>query len=258
MIIRAGLIKIKIFLEIPSRVSPARPKLRDFYFYVMGQKEVWKAVPGFEDYEVSNLGRVKSLKCGRQKFLKQYKDFDGYLYVKLGNKHKYKKFSVHQLMAICFFNHKPCGLKNVVDHKDNNQSNNILSNLQVVTNRINCSKDKTRKYSKFIGVSFNKNMRKFVAFFKIGFKKYHIGYFDCETEANKAYLKAVSDYENFKIIPKIRVKASKYKGVCSTGKGNFYSHIRINGKTKHLGFFDNEEEAHKAREKALKSLTENF
>ena len=34
-------------------------------------KEVFENISGYEDYQVSNLGNVKSLKCGKEKILKQ-------------------------------------------------------------------------------------------------------------------------------------------------------------------------------------------
>jgi len=35
--------------------------------------EIWKDIPGFLDYQVSNLGRVKSLKREKEKILKPQK-----------------------------------------------------------------------------------------------------------------------------------------------------------------------------------------
>lgn len=32
--------------------------------------EYWKPIPGYEEYEVSNLGRVRSLKFGKMRILK--------------------------------------------------------------------------------------------------------------------------------------------------------------------------------------------
>ena len=42
--------------------------------------ENWKAIVGYEGlYEVSDLGRVRSLKYGKEKILKPWKDGSGYL-----------------------------------------------------------------------------------------------------------------------------------------------------------------------------------
>jgi hypothetical protein len=35
-------------------------------------EEIFKQIEGFEDYQISNLGRVKSFKKGREKILKSY------------------------------------------------------------------------------------------------------------------------------------------------------------------------------------------
>ena len=44
--------------------------------------EEWKSIPGYEGcYEVSNLGRVKSLKCGKETVLKPVKNPNGYFVV---------------------------------------------------------------------------------------------------------------------------------------------------------------------------------
>lgn len=48
------------------------------------ENEIWSPVPDYEDYQVSNFGRVKSLKLGKVKILKPILDRNGYLQVKLG------------------------------------------------------------------------------------------------------------------------------------------------------------------------------
>ena len=40
--------------------------------------EVWKNIPEFESYQVSNLGNVKSLKYGKERMLKQSTNGVGY------------------------------------------------------------------------------------------------------------------------------------------------------------------------------------
>jgi hypothetical protein len=48
------------------------------------QEEIWKEVVGYEGlYQVSNLGRVKSLKFGKEKTLRAGKTQKGYLVVVL-------------------------------------------------------------------------------------------------------------------------------------------------------------------------------
>ena len=59
---------------------------------------------------------------------------------------------VHRLVAMAFLDHVPCGHKIVVDHIDNNPFNNHLSNLQLISNRENTTKDKPIGKSGFRGV----------------------------------------------------------------------------------------------------------
>jgi len=60
--------------------------------------EIWKVIENFLDYEVSNMGRVKSLKFGKEKILTPGKNKFGYLYVILSkNKKPYNK-KVHRLV----------------------------------------------------------------------------------------------------------------------------------------------------------------
>ena len=101
--------------------------------------EQWKPIKGYEElYEVSNLGRVKSLPRNgtikEEKILKQYVDRYGYLYVGLRNK-KVKKCKVHRLVAEAFiFN--PNNLPQV-NHKDENKQNNCVNNLEFCTSKYN-------------------------------------------------------------------------------------------------------------------------
>lgn len=170
-------------------------------------KEIWKDIPGYEGlYQVSNLGNVKSLPrkiCNYQGFhiskeriLKPGKNSKGYLSVVLSdNKNNIiKSKKVHQLVAMAFLNHKPDGsLKKVIDHINNNKSDNKLHNLQIITNRENCSKDVKNKTSKYTGVSWEKRRKKWVVRIKINKKYLHLGYFDNEIEAHICYQNKLKD-----------------------------------------------------------------
>lgn len=107
--------------------------------------EIWKDVIGYEKiYQVSNLGRVKSLFYNKQKILKPIKSTNGYLYVNLYKDKKAKTSFIHHVVYEAFYQIKSCR-KNVIDHIDNNKVNNNLSNLQYITIRLNSTKDKKPK-----------------------------------------------------------------------------------------------------------------
>ena len=149
--------------------------------------EVWKNIPEFESYQVSNLGNARSLNYGKERIIKQMIGGRGYYRLYLRKNKKSHTPLVSQLMAIAFLNHKPCGNKIVVDHIDNNKLNNKLYNLQLITNRENTSKDRKNGSSKYIGVSWCNTYKKWVASIRIKGKQKQIGYFTDEKEASQAY-----------------------------------------------------------------------
>lgn len=165
------------------------------------QEEIWKDIPGYEGlYQVSNLGNVKSLerivlKNGKYPFLSKGKILKnnnigkGYLVVFLSKNGNVKMFQIHQLVAIAFLNHIPNGHKIVVDHINNIRSDNRLENLQTITNRENLSKDKKGGTSKYVGVSWNKAMKKWKSQIRINGNRKHLGYFENELDAHNAYQK---------------------------------------------------------------------
>jgi len=65
------------------------------------ENEIWKVVEGYEDYAVSNLGRIKSFKKWHginERILKQCKDSDDYFIVDLYKNKKGKSKRVHRLV----------------------------------------------------------------------------------------------------------------------------------------------------------------
>lgn len=92
------------------------------------ENEEWKPIEGYEGlYEVSNYGRVKSLKHNKIKILKQSKNIDGYIVANLYNNNCITHY-VHRLVAKAFIpnpNNLPC-----INHIDENHSNNYYLNLE--------------------------------------------------------------------------------------------------------------------------------
>jgi len=156
--------------------------------------EIFKDIPGYEGiYQVSNLGRVKSLKFNREKILKLRDNSNGYLQVNLCCERKFKAIRVHQLVAMAFLNHTPDGtMKIIVDHKDNDKLNNRLSNLQLISARYNTSKDK-KGSSKYTGVSWSKASNKWLSTIAINGKIKNLGYFNCELAAAAEYQKKLAE-----------------------------------------------------------------
>ena len=96
--------------------------------------EIWKDIVGYEGlYQVSNLGRVKSVK--RNKILSQKHNWDGYLRIQLWRNNKNKYVSIHRLVAEAFIenpNKKP-----FINHIDGNKQNNNVDNLEWCTQKEN-------------------------------------------------------------------------------------------------------------------------
>ena len=91
--------------------------------------ENWKAVAGYEGlYEVSDMGRVKSLWNGKEKILKPQKNTRGYLHVDLYKDGKKKTLNVHRLVAEAFISN-PNNL-DTVNHRDEVKTNNTVDNLE--------------------------------------------------------------------------------------------------------------------------------
>jgi hypothetical protein len=107
--------------------------------------EVWKPIPGFDIYEASSLGRVRSVDRINQqwnryamcqthvkgKVLKSRMD-RGYLVIGLKKGNGSHVFtSVHRLVALAFIG--PCPDKYTVDHLNEDKCDNRPENLEYVT-----------------------------------------------------------------------------------------------------------------------------
>lgn len=102
------------------------------------QQEIWKDIQGYEGlYQVSNFGRVKSLKrkvksgenyvTVKEKIRKQGIR-KGYYYLQLHKNDISKKHSIHRLVAQAFI-HNPEN-KPQINHRDGNRFNNNIYNLE--------------------------------------------------------------------------------------------------------------------------------
>lgn len=156
-------------------------------------REIFKDIPGYEGYyQVSNLGNVKSLERisnGRKFKNKSRKKIlsGGYYTVVLCVKSEIKTFRVANLVAMAFLGHVPNGYKVVVDHINNIKTDDRLENLQLISARLNCSKDRKNGLSKFTGVTYKKSHNKWMAQIQINGKSVFLGHYNSEKEASEAY-----------------------------------------------------------------------
>lgn len=154
--------------------------------------EIWKKIIGFEDYKISTLGRVKSFKYGKEKILKLSILTSGYKAVHLSKKNVKNTKKIHQLVAIAFLNHNPCGMKLVVNHKDFNKLNNNVENLEIVTQRENANKKHIKSTSKYVGVFWEKNANKWRSRICLKTGRKDLGLFKNEYDAHLAYQKELN------------------------------------------------------------------
>lgn len=162
--------------------------------------EIWKDVPGYNgQYQVSNEGRVRSWwfrnKPGRKpRILKANIGANGYYVLGLHHAGSKKNHYVHLLVAHVFLGHEPKNNLIVVDHINNIPTDNRLENLQVVTQRINRTKEMLDKGLP-IGVTKNTNGKKFSSKIRHKGKSLHLGSFNTPEEAHEAYLNKLKELE---------------------------------------------------------------
>ena len=108
--------------------------------------EEWRTIKGFEKYEVSNYGRVRSKDrvvirndghklTLKGKLLKPITDHKGYVNVSIYNSNGIKISHVHRLVAIAFIENP--NMLPQVNHKDGNKKNNNVNNLEWCDNEYN-------------------------------------------------------------------------------------------------------------------------
>lgn len=110
--------------------------------------ETWKDISGFEGmYQVSNFGRVRSLKFGKERILKPVLTGHGYLDVILCKDGKTKQMKIHRLVANAFLPN-PDNLP-VINHIDENKKNNLVDNLEWVTQQYNVEYSRAIKVGQY-------------------------------------------------------------------------------------------------------------
>lgn len=145
---------------------------------VKPKKEICKPIPGYPNYEVSNWGRIFIVKNGTrvEKLPRPCNNRERYLNIRLWNNGQKKKICVHNLVAKVFSGEIPEGY--VVDHINNNPSDNYVTNLQIVTIAENGKKAAKYSYGMKLGSKlkggFNYDLR-VVAYIRYRYQE--LGYY---------------------------------------------------------------------------------
>jgi hypothetical protein len=112
-------------------------------------EEVWKQIPGYEKYSVSNMGKVK----GPRKTLIAFISNCGYEIISFSVKPGNVKKSVHRLVADAFVENPDN--KDVVDHINRIKTDNRAENLRWVTHSEN-NLNTTCKTREMFGLRWHK------------------------------------------------------------------------------------------------------
>ena len=121
--------------------------------------EIWKDIQGYEGlYKISNTGKVYSSNI--KTTMKTYINNNGYECIKLTKNKVSKALLIHRLVASAFCEGYRQDL--VVNHKDENRTNNISTNLEWCTTKENIHDMKTRgtmNYTKAQQIAKIKNQK---------------------------------------------------------------------------------------------------
>jgi len=169
--------------------------------------EVFKDVPNYEGiYQISNFGKVKSVSrtiknnkgfyLSKEIILKSARSKNNYYSVVLRKENVSKTYRIHVLVAMAFLDFIPNKFECVIDHKNGVRTDNRLENLQIVTQRENIQNyHKSRKGQ--IGADWHEQTKKWRSRIYINKRIVHLGLFEEEKDALKAYEIANKEIENF-------------------------------------------------------------
>ena len=155
-------------------------------------REIWKRIDGYANYEVSNFGRVCN--ATTERMLKANLGGSGYLNVGLSKNVKSKTHNIHKLVAHEWLDNPDS--KRRVDHTDGNKTNNHCENLKYATHLENSMNRKNRSNtsSEYKGGCFYKKKNKWQTHVSIHGKFTHMGLFEHEKEAAIAYNAAATEH----------------------------------------------------------------
>jgi len=173
--------------------------------------ERWKNIPGFDGYQVSNLGRVRSFRYKNRRGVDRSGEVEpiilrpdlrgpknGVKYfsviLRLGPDHPGDRRGVHRLVYEAFCGDIPEGMS--IDHINRDSADNRLENLRLAyvhQNRRNKTKKKNAS-SQYTGVVWNKPAKKFQVALRVNGKKKYFGYFSDEKDAALAHDRAAREH----------------------------------------------------------------
>lgn len=95
--------------------------------------EIWKDIDNYNDYKISNFGRIKSFKYDKMNgIILEFNDNKGYLHITLYQNKNPKTKRIHILLYETFNNYK-LKKNECIHHKDKNKLNNYIDNLELMT-----------------------------------------------------------------------------------------------------------------------------
>lgn len=194
------------------------------------KKEIFKKIPEFPNYLISNLGRVCSIRNGIREFkkLRPCSGREEYLNVTLWDKGIKKKICIHNLVAKIFIGEVPEGY--IVDHIDNNPSHNYVTNLQIITLKENTQKAAKHSYNMTIASKVKGGFKydlRVAAYIKRYFSKHSV------IRGNRwSDIKGTYDKLIYRIYKKFGVRVSKQyiQGICWGTKSTktYISKLKLN------------------------------
>jgi len=117
------------------------PKIKKLELDINNDLELFKPIDGYDNYFVSNFGNIKNSKTN--KILKQKTEKNGYKRIGLFINGNRKMFLIHRLVGIAFLENPE--KKEMIDHIDENKSNNNVKNLRWATNQDNLANQGKKK-----------------------------------------------------------------------------------------------------------------
>ncbi len=137
--------------------------VRDLFFYLSGDL-YWRRAQGNKVKAGDLAGCVTNI---------------GYRIIYI----KGRPYRAHRLVFLYHYGYLP----KYIDHIDRNPGNNRIENLREVNHRQNMCNSSSSGVSIYKGVSWSKSAKKWQACCKHKGKQYHVGYFNDEQEAAKAW-----------------------------------------------------------------------